>query len=79
MVETTKKRNKLLTKKIDYIHETNLVIEQKHTKSCEFFFCSQLDYFKIRNKQILKTQNNMVVAIVGLTRVMALHILELWI
>jgi hypothetical protein len=32
-----------------------------------------LDYFKIRNKQIKKTQNNILGAIVGLTKVMALH------
>jgi hypothetical protein len=38
-----------------------------------------LDYIKIVDKQIQKIQNNMVVTIVGLTRVMALHILELWI
>jgi len=38
-----------------------------------------LDYIEIVDKQIQKIQNNMVVTIVGLIRVMALHILELWI
>jgi hypothetical protein len=67
IVEATHMGSQVLVDSINKMHETSLLIENKHAKTQERIYDNQLDYFKGRDKLINKTHINIMKTITCLT------------
>jgi hypothetical protein len=63
LVEVIERSNVALVQSINRLHETNLQIEKKHVQTQEEMLQKQLEYFKLQDTKINKTQQGMVHAI----------------
>lgn len=70
LVEAQSDGNKAMVESIDKIHLTNLQIEEKRSKDLSTICDKQLEYFRVRDRQINKVQRGLVNAIAGLSQVM---------